>query len=503
MPGKPRWPFAAAIAICVAAAALRLWQARESLWLDELHTAWCAEGSLGEVVSRAGIGNQSPFFFWLEWLLIRVVGPSELSLRLPSMLAGTLLPVAVYWLAARWASNSVALVAAGLVAVDPQSIFYGTEARPYALVQLLSVVQIAVTIELFTQPNQWLRAAWILLVALLFHLHYTAALLVPAELFFYGLIGLMLPRVIGYRWTSLAIDVAILAVLCIPAIGNVLLVYSRRGNWVAFVPQNPIWVVLLWWPWALAAWYAVAVIVADRATNRNMSVFATLLLCWLFVPPLIAWMTTASDFARLFFPRYLLASAPAIPLIAALAVELVAGNWSKILVGLAIFLASLANSGMIEQFRQDGRLVAYRTEDWRGAIAWLNDNLQSTQFPVLVYSGLIEADGLTSSHDELLEDYCLFPVTSLYLLDVDRGDLFPLATREPGKLNQVAEMLVIHRGGGWLIVRGSEGTARGVAAQIKSELERKNPAAGSNKWHLNEIRSFGKVHILKLTADAL
>src|SRR6478752_5310680 len=132
-----RWPLLAAFVLTLAAAALRLWQARESLWLDELHTAWCAEGALGEVTSRAAIGNQSPFFFWLEWLLIWVMGPSELSLRLPSILAGSLLPVAVFWLAARWASSGAGLLAAGLVAIDPQTIFYATEARPSALVQLL------------------------------------------------------------------------------------------------------------------------------------------------------------------------------------------------------------------------------------------------------------------------------------------------------------------------------------------------------------------------------
>ena len=40
-----RLPLAALAVLVVFGAALRIWQAGESLWLDELHTAWCALGS--------------------------------------------------------------------------------------------------------------------------------------------------------------------------------------------------------------------------------------------------------------------------------------------------------------------------------------------------------------------------------------------------------------------------------------------------------------------------
>src|SRR5207248_2748654 len=120
-------------------------------------------------------------------------------------------------------------------------------------------------------------------------------------------------------------------------------------NWAAFVPRNPPWVIFLWWPLALAAWQAVAIIASDRPANRRNTGFGALLLCWLFVPPLIAWTATTTDVARLFFRRYLLASAPAVPLVAALAVALAPWNWAKLVVSLAIFIASFTNSGMIEQ----------------------------------------------------------------------------------------------------------------------------------------------------------
>src|SRR5206468_6541242 len=113
------WALWAAISISLVAAALRIPPLRESLWLDELHTAWCAVGPLDEVARRAAIGNQGPLFFWLEWLFLGILGPSELSLRLMSFVSGSLLPLAIFLLARRWKLETAGLVAAGLLAVDP------------------------------------------------------------------------------------------------------------------------------------------------------------------------------------------------------------------------------------------------------------------------------------------------------------------------------------------------------------------------------------------------
>src|SRR4029453_3356644 len=102
-PVASRLPLVVLVILVLLGAALRVWRARESLWLDELHTAWCAMGPLSDVVPRATIGNQSPLFFWLEWLLVHILGASELAVRLPSLVAGSLFPPPLYWFPGRWA----------------------------------------------------------------------------------------------------------------------------------------------------------------------------------------------------------------------------------------------------------------------------------------------------------------------------------------------------------------------------------------------------------------
>ena len=153
-----------------AGAWLRLHEAGESLWVDELHTAWCAEGSLAEVASRSAIGNQSPLYFYAVWFITQVFGHSEWSLRALSLACGIALPAALFGLVRNWTSatdlpdhaetqpandgvNLAALVAALLVTFDPLAIFYAQESRPYACVQLVAVEHLFVFARCCASPR--------------------------------------------------------------------------------------------------------------------------------------------------------------------------------------------------------------------------------------------------------------------------------------------------------------------------------------------------------------
>jgi mannosyltransferase len=509
-----RWPLFAAIGLTLVAVALRLPQIRESLWLDELHTSWCAVGSLGEVRPRAAIGNQSPLFFWLEWLLVRVLGPSEISLRLPILVAGSLLPLAMYLLAQRWASRGVGLLAAALMTVDEAAIFFATEARPYAVMQLLAIVHIAITLELTMRPTTALRVSWIAVAALLFHLHYTAALVIAAEVAFWGVAALTNSPPGTPQWRDRCVDIALLAALGLPALFNLHSIFGRRANWAKFVDPAPLWEIFDWWPAALGLWFLLAAAVVgqtflsastplddDASHRKRLWLFVAILLCWLLVPAAIAWVSTQADFARLFFPRYVIASVPAAMLVGAMCPALAPWRWSKVVVGALMLSAALYPMAL--QVRDDGRLAPGRPDDWRGCVVWLNDQLAAHPLPILVSSGFIEADGLRQPHDELLEDYCLLPVTSLYPLDAPREDLIPLPLHEPDRLEQVAEMLVIHRGGAWLVVRSDWPTATRIGAALARRLERLNPPGTNATWRIAQSNSFGRVQVLLLASDMI
>ena len=142
---NPRsWRFAVGVLflfVFAVAIVARLPTCHESFWLDELHSAWSVWGSLGEVMPRSAAGNQTPTYFWAMWLWKQMFGGSELSLRMPGVIATALAAAIVAVGIIRNHGSVLAGMVAGLMlALDSNAIFYGTEFRPFAMVVLLGAV---------------------------------------------------------------------------------------------------------------------------------------------------------------------------------------------------------------------------------------------------------------------------------------------------------------------------------------------------------------------------
>jgi hypothetical protein len=125
---------------------LRLWHLGSQIPLDD---EWHAIGfaldqdfwSLASPHTRLG-ANSVPYNLYL-WLAAQTVGLSELTIALPSSLAGILL----LWYYPRWVRErfgvEAALVSAAVLALSPFLIFYSRFARPYAPLLLLEFLAIA------------------------------------------------------------------------------------------------------------------------------------------------------------------------------------------------------------------------------------------------------------------------------------------------------------------------------------------------------------------------
>jgi mannosyltransferase len=488
-------------AITIAALVVRLRQSRESLWLDELHSAWAATGAWTEVASRSVQGNQSPFFFWIEWLLVHTIGRSELAVRLPSLVAGVLLVVAVYWLVWKWtAQRWLALLAAWLVAIDPQATYFGTEARPYALVQLLGLLHVALFLELVERPTALKRAAMIVGAALLFHLHYTTALLFAGELAWYVWRRGNAPT--AYTATALARDFALGALLAAPALGVLREVFGRRENWKSFVEQQPIWAGVQMLPWGVSALVTAAVVAVSRWTRRPQTDDAertpagfSLTLMWLLVPVTLAWLATATDTARVLSPRYLAASAPAAIVLLALALSAVPEAIARTIAAGAFAIVATATSPVIGSLAAGQPPIAWRTDDWRGAINYFNAHPLHGQGTVLLRTLLIESDGLTeTSADGALAAYSLYPLTSLYPIDAPRSRLMPLRRSNPGGLRLDIVARIDTANFAWVIVGGPPAVASQVASTICEQLS----ARSITRWVPDSTRAFGSVSVTLL-----
>ena len=178
-----------------------LWQLdAKNLWWDETLSLQRAESNwldliLGRLYLYDGVTSdlthdQHPFFFFvLQGLLLRVAGDSEFVLRLPSAMAATLL-VPALWSLARWLVRrdilavSAPLWATLLAAAHPFYLWYGQEARPYALWATLAVISTYALVRATerTAPNA--RAWWIgyaVSAAMFYTTHFYAVFLLPVH----------------------------------------------------------------------------------------------------------------------------------------------------------------------------------------------------------------------------------------------------------------------------------------------------------------------------------
>jgi len=491
---------------------LRSWQVSESLWLDELHTSWTVGGSLSEVSERAAIGNQSPLYFWIAWFFARLPVPGEIALRLPSMLAGCALPVAVFWLAQKLlpkeqkepADAAVPLLAALLVAIDPRAIFYSQEARPYALLMLTAVVHIGQLLHALERDDWRPRALWVITGALLVHLHYTGGLILLAEFLALALSAVSAARSPACPTLDTSkrplrfcfscwIDSGALLLLLLPAIPGILAVTARRENWNSFVKPQPALEMLRVFPWTPAI-FVLIVLHSWRMvmSQRNL----VLLSGWLLVPLGLAWVTTQLDIAALFHQRYLIAALPASLLAAALCMRLGPNTATQsILIGIILAIA-VASSGIVQNLLHERKVLVDRREDWRAAIAALDKQLDhSNPEPVLVRSGLIEADALAGNSEPLFREYCLCPVKGMYRLDPQF--VMPLPTSNPGKLPpQLSDRL---RGEErlWLLVRTSQASVRD---QLLRDLKHSLQVA---EFEAEKPQFFGNLYLQRIRLHKL
>jgi uncharacterized membrane protein len=436
-----RWPLIAIGCITLAGLALRLTNIGESLWLDELHTGWVVKEAWSDVAWRAQIGNQSPLWFYAVKLITTLGGESELTLRLLSLIAGTALIPATYWLVyllmPRGSSGSplASGLAAALIAVDPNCIFYATEARPYACLQLCAAVQLGLFLQILAAPTTKLRIGWILLTALAFHLHYTGILILLGELVvllgYYSLSRQPVP----YRPWRAAFDWQIAVMLCLPAIGHLLEVAQRRGMWDS-MSGRPEWSELLTvfplypvtalglaiYPAFVLAGIVAVLTVGQRfrgwaAANPQASWAALLLVAiWLVVPLLAAFAVAHFNVARIFLRRYLIAFAIGPPLLTALLTSRLPRCWLQGIVIAAVLCLAIQQSGIILQLRYDGRAVGDRNEDWRSAFVWLRKEYDLSGGEIRCRPGLIEEDWFVGlpSEDPRVRAYLDFPLDSLY-----------------------------------------------------------------------------------------
>lgn len=179
--GRPLFVLAALVAL---AALLRLPTLdAQSFWFDESVTAVdVVRPGLGETLRAVPSQELAPPLHpLLGWLWAQLFGEGEAALRSLSALAGILTVPVVHSAAARLGGARAGLVAATLAAVNPLLVWYGQEARVYALLMLLAALGFLFFVRALRRTPRAL-AAWSAFSCLALLSHYFAVLVVAPQL---------------------------------------------------------------------------------------------------------------------------------------------------------------------------------------------------------------------------------------------------------------------------------------------------------------------------------
>ena len=498
------------LSISAAGAAIRwIIATAELLWLDELHTSWAVNATLGEVAGRAADGNQSPLFFWLTWIPVQLLGESELAIRAVSWLAGLGVMLASAWLAWSWTRSSIAaIVVAILVAIDLQFVYYATEARPYCLIQLLSVIQVALFWRLMDQTlagdfsgpagkRSSLKPAWSLAIlsASLIYVHFTAIWIFVVEFCF-----LLQLLAAGRRsrgngeWvrirhfgTRLFTTAVVSVLICIPAIVQMLSVFERRGNWeVVSSPvsvlreQSGTFVLSI-----VVPLICLTVILCVRTWNRRGSditepkradtlnrplLKATFVLLWALIPTACVVCLAAIEVAPIALTRYTLVGSAAFPIFVGLIVGLVKTSTQRFAIAAVVVGIAFWHNPEISFGLRKWELPVLRVENWQAPIDLIKAHQSKARHPVFLFSNLIEDVDSIQNQDARFQRYLLFPIRGLYEVENSNRELIARPTLPVNHFAETDIEKIKQRGGAWVLVRGDPQILDEVANELRQRL---------------------------------
>jgi len=170
-----------------------------------------------------------PLYYLLAWPWERLVGEGAVGMRALSALLGTA-TIPVVFLAARTLfSNAAGLMAAALVATSPALVWYSQEARPYALLVLLTAVALLFFARAVDGGGGRDVAGFAVASALAIATHYFAAFLVmPAALW-----------VVWARRDRAAVAALVLPILAGLAVLPLALAQRARGGG-SYIDSTPV-----------------------------------------------------------------------------------------------------------------------------------------------------------------------------------------------------------------------------------------------------------------------
>jgi uncharacterized membrane protein len=353
------------------------------IWLDEAISIHQAHLSLHDLFSNLYYGDRHPPLHHLVlWLTIRAFGDSEFAVRLPSLIAGTLVIPVLYELGRELYDRRTGLIAAAFAAASPLLVWYSQEVRMYAFVTLFGLLALLTQLRVMRNGTMLNWAAYILSTAALLWSHYFGLLLIGVQQIIFIAVLIhrkrrgepIKPLALGFAYSAAILVMQLIALVVFArhqfqsthaAAGSPsgtydpLSFYAVLANvaWALFGYQPNALSVLLAAMWPLLL--LLSLVLLGRGGSRQ-----TLMLAAAAVVPVVLLLGVSVFDRSLFEVRYFLLT---VPLLLLLIARLVSG-WirkptARLLVAGGVVLALLIGLADQQLNKNNPRLF-----DFRGAI---------------------------------------------------------------------------------------------------------------------------------------
>jgi Dolichyl-phosphate-mannose-protein mannosyltransferase len=380
--------FIFAVVVSIVGLAFRLYGFNRSLWLDEFGTLWVIEGSFSQLMERVNaFQGQSPLYYLLAWLFVHLIGESEFTLRLLSLLLGVGTVYGIYVFGNFLYGRNAGLISASFLWLSSSMVYSGTDARPYALALFMAVIMFYGFGRAAQTGERFGRLLFIVGGVGLFSTHYILILVGIGIALGY----VLFPRLRSqYRSHQFALDVGAQVVLVSWCFPQIFQLWSRRESlsWLGFTNYliffeliGPFVVI------ALAPYLSGKRLVASDFQHGMAWVLGLAIGAQVGFLYLLAYFGT-----NLLHPRYMIIIVvPAALLASRSFVQLPRYSAATTLLYWLIFTGVY----FIMDFRFYGTFSRVGFQDWRNAVACLDKFMRSEPKALVLYrAGFVEEDGL-------------------------------------------------------------------------------------------------------------
>jgi mannosyltransferase len=391
---KNRWEKFILGVMLLSALALRLYRLEaQDIWGDEAFSIFLSQQPLNVVIAGAS-DTHPPFYPFLLFLWLKLVGTHAFATRALSALIGTLVVPLMFVLAKRvTAPRRVAWFAVLFATISPLLVYYSQETRMYELVAILALASTYFAAR-FVQVRrvQW-DGAYVLATALAIYTHYSAFFVVAAQNLF-ALVMLRRQRQALWRWLALQI---LLVLAYVPWIlvqsaflrgkasarfdewgwSGIELIFGK--TFLAFSIGLTVQAPLAQFAAALFLVVALWGVIAIARARRYAAMLVPL--CFV-VPIVIAYIV--NPIMPFFFERYVLVALPGFLFLVAFGLDDVMQRNTRFGLGIAGILVLLNTFALTEYFYNEayakgmyGKMMAYVAAHAQpGDVLVLNNPLQ-------------------------------------------------------------------------------------------------------------------------------